>query len=99
MATEFQLRLVTPRRAVIDQPVREVTAPGTVGEFGILPDHANFLSSLEPGRLTFRDAGGAQVRVAGRDGLGSLRHEHRMLDPWARIALLGFRQVRPRLLE
>jgi F-type H+-transporting ATPase subunit epsilon len=60
MSSEFQLRLVTPRQAVVDQPVLEVTAPGTVGEFGVLPDHASFLSSLESGRLSFKDTRGVR---------------------------------------
>ncbi|MEO8604383.1 MAG: ATP synthase F1 subunit epsilon [bacterium] len=71
MATEFQLRLVTPRRQMVDQSVTEVTAPGTLGEFGVLPDHANFLSSLESGRLTFKDAQGAHV-LAIREGFAEV---------------------------
>lgn len=71
MADQFQLRLVTPRQAVVDQPVFEVTAPGTVGEFGVLPDHANFLSSLESGRLSFRDARGMK-RYAVRQGFAEV---------------------------
>ena len=71
MATEFQLRVVTPTRAVVDQAVSEVTAPGTVGEFGVLPDHANFLSSLESGRLTYKDGRGAHV-LAIRDGFAEV---------------------------
>jgi len=71
MATEFQLRVVTPTRAVVDQAVSEVTAPGTVGEFGVLPDHANFLSSLESGRLTYKDGHGAHV-LAIRDGFAEV---------------------------
>ncbi|MDX2167368.1 MAG: ATP synthase F1 subunit epsilon [Deltaproteobacteria bacterium] len=65
MATEFQLRVVTPRRQVVDQPVTEVTAPGTLGEFGVLPDHANLLSSLDPGRLTYVDRAGTHVLAIG----------------------------------
>jgi F-type H+-transporting ATPase subunit epsilon len=71
MADEFQLRLVTPRAAVIDQSVFEVTAPGTVGEFGVLPDHANFLSSIESGRLCFRDARGVK-NYAVREGFAEV---------------------------
>jgi F-type H+-transporting ATPase subunit epsilon len=61
MASEIQLRIVTPRAQVLDQQVLEVTAPGTVGEFGILPDHATFLSSLEIGPLSYRDSGGVHA--------------------------------------
>jgi F-type H+-transporting ATPase subunit epsilon len=71
MSDQFQLRLVTPRQAVIDQPVFEVTAPGTVGEFGVLPDHANFLSSLESGHLSFRDARGVKS-YAVREGFAEV---------------------------
>ena len=71
MSTEFQFRLVTPRAAVVDQPVLEVTAPGTVGEFGVLPDHAYFLSSLESGRLTFKDARGLKA-FAIREGFAEV---------------------------
>jgi len=71
MAVEFQLRVVTPTRAVVDAPVYEVTAPGTLGEFGVLPDHANFLTSLDSGRLTYKDATGAHV-LAIRDGFAEV---------------------------
>ncbi len=50
MADHFQLRIVTPVRLVLDEVVREVTAPGTTGQFGVLPGHCTFLSSLETGR-------------------------------------------------
>ena len=71
MPDEFQLRVVTPRRAIVDQSVFEVTAPGTLGEFGVLPDHANFLSSLESGRLTYRDGRGVK-NYAVREGFAEV---------------------------
>jgi F-type H+-transporting ATPase subunit epsilon len=71
MTTEFQLRIVTPTRAVVDQSVTEVTAPGTLGEFGVLPDHANFLTSLDSGRLTYKDTSGAHL-LAIRDGFAEV---------------------------
>jgi F-type H+-transporting ATPase subunit epsilon len=58
MAEEVHLLIATPRRAVLDATVLEVTAPGTLGEFGVLPNHAAFLTTLEIGRLTYRDAQG-----------------------------------------
>ena len=71
MSVEFQLRVVTPRAAVVEQAVFEVTAPGTVGEFGVLPDHANFLSSLESGKLSFRDPRGVKT-YAVREGFAEV---------------------------
>ena len=54
MATAFQLRIVTPNRLLLDEQVREVTGPGSLGEFGVLPDHITFLTSLEIGTLSYR---------------------------------------------
>ena len=54
MATAFQLRIVTPSRLLLDEQVREVTGPGSLGEFGVLPDHITFLTSLEIGTMSYR---------------------------------------------
>jgi F-type H+-transporting ATPase subunit epsilon len=61
MATSFRLRIVTPERLLIDEEVEEVIAPGAAGEFGVLPDHITFLTTLAPGRLIYRS--GAQRHV------------------------------------
>ena len=53
-ATSFRLRIVTPERLLLDEEVEEVTAPGAAGEFGVLPDHITFLTTLAPGRLIYR---------------------------------------------
>jgi len=74
MADELQLRLVTPRQAMVDQRVFEVTAPGTLGEFGVLPEHANFLSSLEIGHLSFRDGRGVK-HYAVREGFAEVAND------------------------
>jgi len=71
MADQFQLRIVTPRREVLDESVLEVTAPGTLGEFGVLPNHVAFLSSLEIGRLSYRDQRGLH-NVAVRGGFAEV---------------------------
>jgi F-type H+-transporting ATPase subunit epsilon len=66
MAETLRLRLVTPERLLLDEEVDEVTAPGTVGEFGVLPNHITFLSSLQPGRLTYKQGGRSQaIAVSG----------------------------------
>ncbi|MFQ5681729.1 MAG: F0F1 ATP synthase subunit epsilon [Candidatus Binatia bacterium] len=54
MAEQIKLRLVTPRRLLLDEDVEEVTAPGALGEFGVLPNHISFLSLLEIGELTYK---------------------------------------------
>lgn len=54
MADKIRLRVVTPTRLVIDEEVDEVTAPGELGEFGVLPNHIAFLSTLLPGVLSYK---------------------------------------------
>jgi F-type H+-transporting ATPase subunit epsilon len=54
MADKIRLRIVTPSRLVLDEEVDEVTAPGELGEFGVLPNHIAFLSTLVPGELNYK---------------------------------------------
>ncbi len=57
MAEKLKLELVTPYKRVLSEDVDEVTAPGTVGEFGVLPDHTSLLTTLKVGELTYKQAG------------------------------------------
>ncbi len=54
MAVKISLRVVTPSRLLLDEECEEVTAPGALGEFGVLPDHISFLSLLEPGEMSYK---------------------------------------------
>ena len=54
MADTIRLRVVTPTRLLLDEEVDEVTAPGALGEFGVLPNHISFLSLLEPGEISYK---------------------------------------------
>jgi F-type H+-transporting ATPase subunit epsilon len=54
MAATFPFRLVTPTGIVFEGDALEVSAIGPLGEFGILPDHINFITSLVPGVLEAR---------------------------------------------
>jgi F-type H+-transporting ATPase subunit epsilon len=47
------LEVVTPERILLSQEVDSVTAPGTEGEFGVLPGHVLFLSGIVPGELRY----------------------------------------------
>jgi F-type H+-transporting ATPase subunit epsilon len=57
MAESLKLTLVTPYKKVLEEDVDEITATGSVGEFGILPGHAPFLSSLKIGEFTYKIGG------------------------------------------
>jgi F-type H+-transporting ATPase subunit epsilon len=49
--------LLTPQQLLLDTDVEEVYAPGVAGEFGVLPLHVNFLTSLGTGQLRYRENG------------------------------------------
>ena len=43
--------LVTPERLLISRDVEMVVIPGTEGNFGVLPGHAPFISTIRPGTV------------------------------------------------
>jgi len=49
----MRLSVTTPRGAVVDTEVDELTAPGQLGEFGVLAGHVPLMSALKPGVLTY----------------------------------------------
>ena len=57
MAEKMKLEIVTPYKKVVDTEVDEVTANGKLGEFGVLPGHAPFLTSLKIGELVYKNSG------------------------------------------
>lgn len=54
MAEKLKLQLVTPYKKVLSTEVDEVTAPGSVGELGILPGHTPLLTTLAIGELSYK---------------------------------------------
>ncbi len=54
MAEKLKIELVTPYKKVLSEEVDEITASGALGEFGVLPGHAPFLTSLKIGELSYK---------------------------------------------
>ncbi|HXK29661.1 MAG TPA: F0F1 ATP synthase subunit epsilon [Candidatus Binatia bacterium] len=71
MADKIRLRVVTPSRLLLDEEVDEVTAPGALGEFGVLPNHIAFLTLLEPGEMSYKQ-GSAKRYLAVSGGYGEV---------------------------
>jgi len=57
MAEKLKVDLVTPYKKILSEEVDEITATGALGEFGVLPGHAPFLTSLKIGELTYKKGG------------------------------------------
>ncbi|WPD23288.1 MAG: F0F1 ATP synthase subunit epsilon [Candidatus Electrothrix scaldis] len=51
---QIHLEVVTPKGPVVSENVDIVTAPGVEGEFGVLANHAPFLSAIKTGTLVFK---------------------------------------------
>jgi F-type H+-transporting ATPase subunit epsilon len=50
----FLLEIVTPYGLVVSSKVEEAYIPGSQGDFGVLPGHIPFLTSLRIGELHYR---------------------------------------------
>jgi F-type H+-transporting ATPase subunit epsilon len=62
----MRLSVTTPRGALVDTEVEEVTAPGARGEMGVLPGHVPLMSALKPGVLVYRHKDHASVVAVGQ---------------------------------
>jgi F-type H+-transporting ATPase subunit epsilon len=59
MAT-FHFDLVSPEKLLFSGEVDQVDVPGAEGDFGVLAEHAPFVSVLRPGILTIYNGGEAR---------------------------------------
>jgi F-type H+-transporting ATPase subunit epsilon len=51
MAETLHFSLVSPERELFSGDVDQVDAPGSEGDFGVLPGHAPFMTTLKEGRV------------------------------------------------
>jgi len=61
MAEKLHFSLVAPEREVFSGQVDRVDAPGVEGDFGVLANHAPFMTALREGVVTVVD--GSSTRV------------------------------------
>lgn len=64
----MHLTVTTPRGYLVQAEVDEISAPGVLGEFGVLPGHIPFMSVLKPGVLSYRGKDGLKHLAVG-DGI------------------------------
>lgn len=72
MAT-IKLEVVTPRGKVLDVEADSVTAPGALGELGVLPEHRPGLVMLGGGELRYQKGGSEGEPVFIRGGVAEIR--------------------------
>lgn len=63
MADRVLFELVTPERLIVSQDVEMVVVPGTEGNFGVLPGHAPFISTIRPGTVDIYEGRAITERI------------------------------------
>ena len=56
-----QFELVSPEKLLLSEEVEMVVVPGAEGDFGVLANHAPFMTTLREGKVTVKD--GATTKV------------------------------------
>ncbi len=59
----FRLELITPSKAAYSKDVASIVAPGSEGSFGILANHAPFMTSLAKGELKIKEPGQTKPQI------------------------------------
>lgn len=75
MTDKLQFSLVSPAREVFTGAVDHVIAPGTDGDFGVLPHHAPFMSTLKNGVVRVLEGETVAMRVFVRGGFADVTPE------------------------
>jgi F-type H+-transporting ATPase subunit epsilon len=71
---EYDLEIVTPKRVVYSARVESFSAPGVLGGFQVLYNHAPLLSILGIGVVKVVDAEGKETRYATSGGFVEVRN-------------------------
>ena len=61
MSDTLQFELVTPEKLAVSKAVAMVEVPGEMGDFGVLPGHAPFMSIIRPGVISVHEAGDSKT--------------------------------------
>ncbi|KYJ87395.1 ATP synthase F1 subunit epsilon [Sulfurovum riftiae] len=85
----MKLEIVTPNGVIFDDEVKQVTLPGSEGEFGVLPRHATLVSLLDTGVIVIEKADGTEVAVAINSGYVKVDEEKTTCIVDGAVALSG----------
>ena len=74
----FKLEIVTPKRVVFSAEITSFSAPGVVGGFQVLRNHAPLLSSIAVGEVKLVDVAGNESRYATSGGVVEV-HDNKVI--------------------
>ena len=72
----FKLEIVTPRKVIFSGDVTSFSAPGIVGGFQVLYNHAPLLSALAVGKIKYVDKEGKITEYATSGGFVEVKSNH-----------------------
>ena len=72
MADTLHFSLVSPARELFSGEVAHVIAPGSEGQFGVLPKHAPFMTTLKNGVVQVLRPGKEDMRIFVRGGFADV---------------------------
>ena len=75
MANTVEFELVIPENLVFSSNVELVVGPGAVGDFGVLPGHAPFISSLRTGVISIYENDSVNERIFVTGGFAEVTSE------------------------
>jgi F-type H+-transporting ATPase subunit epsilon len=75
MPDQVQFELVSPERLLVSEAVDMIVAPGSEGDFGVLPGHAPFLSKLRPGIIAIFTGNTVSERIFVAGGFAEVTPE------------------------
>ena len=67
--------LVSPERLLVAEDVEMVVVPGEEGDFGVLPGHALFMSSVRSGVVEIHESGAVASRIFVAGGFAEVTPE------------------------
>lgn len=85
----MKLEIVTPDGVIFDANVKQVTLPGSEGEFGVLSGHATLLSLLDTGVIVIYNEDGSEVAVAINSGYVKVEEQKTTCIVDGAVALSG----------
>jgi len=75
MADTVEFELVAPERLLVSTPVTMVVVPGAEGDFGVLPGHAPFISSVRTGVIDIYEDGAVARHIFVSGGFAEVTPE------------------------
>jgi F-type H+-transporting ATPase subunit epsilon len=73
MAETFPFRLIAPTGIAYEGPVEQVIAVGALGEFGVLANHINYITSILPCVVTLELGDGSVTEYLVSGGLAEVK--------------------------